>query len=129
LPPAGQARRGRYAGGGLARRASDRLTIAATMLALERGVDRYDSWSYHQAMATTKIAITIEEETVRKVDELVAREVYPSRSKAIQEAVADKLARLSRSRLAEQCAFLDVGEEQALAEEFSPEELEQWRQC
>ena len=80
-------------------------------------------------MATTKIAITIEAETVRRVDELVARDVYPSRSRAIQEAVADKLARLSRSRLAEQCALQDKGEERALAEEFSPSELEQWRQC
>jgi Arc/MetJ-type ribon-helix-helix transcriptional regulator len=80
-------------------------------------------------MPTTKIAITIEEDTVRRVDELVASAVYPSRSKAIQEAVADKLARLSRSRLAEQCALLDVAEEQVLAEEFSPDELEQWRQC
>jgi len=80
-------------------------------------------------MATTKIAITIDEETVRRVDELVAGAVYPSRSRAIQEAVADKLARLTRSRLAEQCALLDVEEEQALAEEFSPDELEQWQQC
>jgi Arc/MetJ-type ribon-helix-helix transcriptional regulator len=61
--------------------------------------------------------------------ELVANRVYPSRSKAIQDAVADKLAKVSRSRLAEQCALLDVGEEQAMAEEFSPGELEQWRRC
>jgi hypothetical protein len=46
----------------------------------------------------------------------------------IQEAVADKLARLSRSRLAEQCALLEKAEEQSLAEEFSPEELEAWQQ-
>jgi len=80
-------------------------------------------------MATTKIAITLEAETVRRIDELVASDVYPSRSKAIQEAVADKLARLSRSRLAEQCALLDMEEEQAMAEEFSPDELELWRNC
>jgi len=80
-------------------------------------------------MPTTKIAITIEEETVRRVDELVASRVYPSRSRAIQEAVAHQLARLSRSRLAEQCALLDPHEEQAVAEEFSPEELELWRRC
>ena len=80
-------------------------------------------------MATTKIAVTLEEETVRRVDELVASEVYPSRGRAIQEAVADKLVRLSRSRLAEQCALLDQQEERALAEEFSPDVLEQWRRC
>jgi metal-responsive CopG/Arc/MetJ family transcriptional regulator len=80
-------------------------------------------------MPTTKIAITLEEDAVRRVDELVANHVYPSRSKAIQDAVADKLARLSRSRLAEQCALLDIDEERAVAEEFSPGELERWRRC
>lgn len=80
-------------------------------------------------MPIAKIAISIEEEIVRRIDELVASEVYPSRSRAIQEAVTEQLARRSRSRLAEQCALLDSGEEQALAEEFSPEEVEQWRQC
>jgi hypothetical protein len=48
---------------------------------------------------------------------------------AIQEAVAEKLARLSRSRLTEQCALLDANEEQAMAEEFSPEELKLRREC
>lgn len=80
-------------------------------------------------MATVKIAITLEEEIVREVDALVARHAFPSRSRAIQEAVAEKLARLSRSRLAEQCALLDQGEEQELAEEFSPNEMERWLEC
>jgi len=80
-------------------------------------------------MATKKIAITIEEETVRQVDELVELHFFPSRSKAIQDAVAEKLARTSRSRLAEQCALLNADEERSMAEEFSPGELEQWRNC
>ncbi|MFV1994268.1 MAG: CopG family transcriptional regulator [Verrucomicrobiales bacterium] len=70
-------------------------------------------------MATKKIMIAIEAETVRKVDELVADNIYPSLSRAIQEAVANKLVRLSRSRPAEQCSLLDCEEEQELAEEFS----------
>jgi len=80
-------------------------------------------------MPTTKIAITIEEETVRQLDELVASHVYPSRSRAIQEAVADQLARVSRSRLAEQCALLDKNEEQDLADEFTSDELKLWQEC
>ncbi len=80
-------------------------------------------------MGKTKIAITMDSGTVRMVDELVADKVYPSRSRVIQEAVADALARLSRSRLAEQCALLDREEEQTMAEEFSSGELELWRQC
>lgn len=77
-------------------------------------------------MATTKIAISIDAEAVRQVDELVANAVFPSRSRVFQEAVRDKLARLSKSRLAEQCALLNPKEEQELAEEFGDEELKAW---
>ncbi len=80
-------------------------------------------------MATKKVAITLDEHTVREVDSLVARRTFPSRSRIIQEAVSEKLARMNRSRLAEQCELLDRDEEQGMAEEFSPEELEQWLQC
>ena len=80
-------------------------------------------------MATKKVAITLDEHTVREVDSLVARRTFPSRSRIIQEAVSEKLARMNRSRLAEQCELLDRDEEQGMEEEFSPEELEQWLQC
>ena len=79
-------------------------------------------------MSTRKVAITLDEDTVREVDLLVAHRMFPSRSRVIQEAVAEKLVRLNRSRLAEQCELLDRSEEQAMAEEFSPGELEQWLQ-
>ena len=69
----------------------------------------------------------MERETVRRVDALVASEVFPSRSRAIQEAVADKLSRLSRSRLDEQCELLDITEEQSMADELGPEEEELWQ--
>jgi len=42
---------------------------------------------------------------------------FTNRSKAIQEAVEDKLIRLDKSRLAQECAKLDRAFEQALAEE------------
>jgi len=80
-------------------------------------------------MPTTKIAISMDAEAVRRVDELVANSSYPSRSRVIQEAVQDKLARLSRSRLAEQCALLTPASEQELAEEFTADELEAWLQA
>jgi Arc/MetJ-type ribon-helix-helix transcriptional regulator len=80
-------------------------------------------------MATLKIAITIEEQSLRELDSLVARGDFPSRSRAIQEAVAEKLARLTRSRLATQCSLLEPGEERDLAEEFSPDELQRWLEC
>jgi Arc/MetJ-type ribon-helix-helix transcriptional regulator len=51
---------------------------------------------------------------------------YPNRSRVIQEAVAEKLARIDRSRLARECAKLEPTEERALAEEGMSEEMSQW---
>jgi len=68
-------------------------------------------------MARSKVAISLEESTLDRLDKLVRRAVFPSRSQAIQEAVEEKLARLERSRLARECAKLDPDFERALAEE------------
>ncbi len=77
-------------------------------------------------MAMTKIAITLDPKLVAQLDQLVAREVYANRSQAIQAAIQDKLAQLSRSRLARECAKLDPHEEQAMAEEGMDQELVTW---
>ena len=77
-------------------------------------------------MRTAKIAITMEESLVSQVDRLVSSHVYPSRSRAIQEAVTDKLNRLDRRRLARECAKLDPEFEQALAEEGIGSEGAEW---
>ena len=77
-------------------------------------------------MSTAKIAITMEESLVSQVDRLVSARIYPSRSRAIQEAVADKLQRLDRRRLARECAKLDPRFEQALAEEGMGSEEAEW---
>lgn len=77
-------------------------------------------------MGRTKIAITLDEETLGQVDRLVSEHRFPSRSQAIQEAVDEKLVRLSRSRLAQECARLDPGYERALAEEGMGGELAEW---
>ncbi len=71
-------------------------------------------------MTTTKVAVTLDSELLAKLDELVDQHVFPNRSKAIQEALQDKLARLQRRRLAIECAKLDPREERALAEEGRP---------
>ena len=68
-------------------------------------------------MGKAKIAITVDEQALAEIDRLVARGVFPNRSKAIEEAVQDRIARLHRSRLARECAKLDIREEQALADE------------
>jgi metal-responsive CopG/Arc/MetJ family transcriptional regulator len=77
-------------------------------------------------MVASKIAITIENNLLERLDMLVKYNLFPNRSKAVQEAVAEKLARLEKSRLAQECAKLDPDFEQSLAEEGFAAELEEW---
>jgi len=51
------------------------------------------------------------------VDELVARSRFRNRSQAVETALAEKLARLTRTRLAEECAKLDRADEQRVADQ------------
>ena len=68
-------------------------------------------------MSTAKIAITLEKEMLEHLDRLVRELVFPNRSKAIQQALREKLARLEGTRLARECRKLDPAEERAMAEE------------
>ncbi|HXJ83972.1 MAG TPA: ribbon-helix-helix domain-containing protein [Candidatus Methylomirabilis sp.] len=68
-------------------------------------------------MAKTKVAVTLDSQTVRRVDQLVRNARYPNRSQAIEAAVAAQLARLEYRRLADECAKLDKKAERAMAEE------------
>lgn len=77
-------------------------------------------------MPRSKIAISLDEATLARLDLLVARAIFPNRSQAIQEAVEEKLARLERSRLARECAKLDQAFEKALAEEGLSEDAATW---
>lgn len=77
-------------------------------------------------MAASKVAITLDEKLLLRLDQLVTEKVYPSRSRAIQEAVEEKLLRLERSRLARECGKLDPSFERALAEEGLSLEFAEW---
>jgi len=77
-------------------------------------------------MGRSKVAISLDESTLNRLDKLVQKQVFPNRSQAIQEAVAEKLARLERSRLAQECTKLDPVFEKALAEEGLSEDLAEW---
>src|SRR5277367_2864090 len=59
------------------------------------------------AMASVKVAITLERETLLLVDSLVSRRVFPNRSRAIQIALREKIERLEGGRQAAECAKLD----------------------
>jgi len=77
-------------------------------------------------MAASKIAITLDDKMLKQIDILVKSKYFPNRSKAIQEAVAEKLLRLEKSRLSKECAKLDPEFERSLAEEGFSVELEEW---
>jgi metal-responsive CopG/Arc/MetJ family transcriptional regulator len=77
-------------------------------------------------MARSKVAISLDEATLDRLDQLVKKRVFPNRSQAIEEAVAEKLARLEKSRLAQECAKLDPTFEKALAEEGLSQDLKEW---
>ena len=77
-------------------------------------------------MSTTKVAITLDEELLERIDRLVADRKFPSRSRAIQLAVKAQIDRLDQRRLALECAKLDPGYEQRLAEKGASYDLESW---
>jgi metal-responsive CopG/Arc/MetJ family transcriptional regulator len=77
-------------------------------------------------MTASKIAITIDDRILKQIDILVKSKYFPNRSRAIQEAVAEKLIRLEKSRLAQESAKLDSDFEQSLAEEGFSVEVEEW---
>lgn len=77
-------------------------------------------------MAASKIAITIDDKTLKRLDILVKSKCFPNRSNAIQQAVTEKLNRIDKSRLAQECANLYPKFERSLAEEGIASELEEW---
>jgi metal-responsive CopG/Arc/MetJ family transcriptional regulator len=77
-------------------------------------------------MAADKIAITLDEELVKRLDQLVAERHFPNRSRAVQEAVREKLERIDRTRLATECKKLDAKFEQQLAELGMNADAESW---
>ncbi len=77
-------------------------------------------------MARAKVAISLDANTLNRLDRLVKAHQFPNRSQAIQEAVEEKISRLDRSRLARECAKLDPATEKALAEEGLSDDLAKW---
>ena len=47
-------------------------------------------------MARAKVAISLDESTLDRLDKLVRKQVFPNRSQAIEEAVAEKLSRIEK---------------------------------
>jgi len=77
-------------------------------------------------MSKAKIAISIHQDILIRLDRMVKKRLFPNRSQAIEEALREKLERLERSRLAKECSKLDPKYEQALAEEGLTEDISEW---
>ena len=77
-------------------------------------------------MPKTKVAVTLDANTLRRVDRLVREARYPSRSQAIEAAVAAQLDRFERTRLADECAKLNAAAERAMANEGLAADAEDW---
>jgi metal-responsive CopG/Arc/MetJ family transcriptional regulator len=77
-------------------------------------------------MAKTKVALTLDAGLLERVDELVAKQRFRNRSQAVEAALADKLKRLARTRLARESARLNPREEKQLAEEGLADALDAW---
>lgn len=77
-------------------------------------------------MPKTKVAITLDAQLLDQLDELVARREFRNRSQAVETALAEKLARTRRTRLARECAKLDPEDEKALAEEGLAGSSDSW---
>src|SRR3972149_3250141 len=68
-------------------------------------------------MPAEKIAITLDRNLVKEIDRNVKSGLFKNRSRAIEEAMRDKLERHRRGRLLTEARKLDPKEERALAEE------------
>ena len=77
-------------------------------------------------MGKAKIAITIDEKIVLRLDQLVKQEAFSNRSQAIEQALRDKLQRIDRTRLARELSKLDPKYEKSLAEEGIAKDSVEW---
>lgn len=77
-------------------------------------------------MTSAKIAITLEQSLLEKLDGLVSKHVFKNRSQAIQEAIQNRLEHYFRSSLIRECEKLDLNQERMMADEGLELDLEQW---
>jgi metal-responsive CopG/Arc/MetJ family transcriptional regulator len=82
--------------------------------------------NYHTTMPKTKVALTLDAELIERVDELVAKQRFRNRSQAVEAALADKVQRLARTRLARESTKLNPNEEKRLADEGLVDALDSW---
>ena len=68
-------------------------------------------------MPKARVTLTLAATLLDQVDTLVSQQRLRNRSQAVESALAEKLGRLARTRLATECDKLDPALEQRLADE------------
>ena len=81
---------------------------------------------HHTTMPKTKVALTLDAQLLEQVDDLVAKQRFRNRSQAVEAALADKLRRLARTRLARESAKLNSADEKRLADEGLAGDFASW---
>lgn len=77
-------------------------------------------------MPKSKITVTLDEQSISKLDRLVEERVFKNRSQAVQAAVTEKLRHLLKTRLARESMKLNPAFERNLAEEGIDMVVEEW---
>lgn len=77
-------------------------------------------------MSIAKIAVSIDAKQLKKIDFYVKKHVFKSRSEAFRIAINQALDELEHKRLANECAKLEVSEEQEMADAGLDEDLDAW---
>jgi Arc/MetJ-type ribon-helix-helix transcriptional regulator len=77
-------------------------------------------------MAKAKIAVTIDQKIVLRLDQLVKQDAFTNRSQAIEEALRDKLQRIDRTLLVRELTKLVPTDEKALADEGISSDTAEW---
>jgi len=78
------------------------------------------------SMSMAKIAVSIDDKQLKKIDFYVKKKVFKNRSQAFQLSIDQTLEHLEHSRLAQECEKLDVNFEQEMADIGLDEDLEAW---
>ena len=68
-------------------------------------------------MATAKVAISLDQSVLKKLDSLVKQGVFENRSSAIQEALSDRLKLVTRQQFEQECQKLSQDDEKGFANE------------
>ena len=77
-------------------------------------------------MSRSHISSSLDKKILRRLDSCVRKHLFASRSAAIEQALAEKLTKVDRRRLARECAKLDPKAERKLAEEGLDVDVSRW---